>query len=208
MTILEVALHLIEQYGYFGLFTSMALGIIGLPIPDETILTFAGYLVSQNDLQLIPTIISSFFGSISGISISFFLGRTLGIRFLYKRGHFFHITESRLIKTKKWLEGYGSWVFLFGYFIPGIRHLTAIVAGSTKTNYSKFAFFAYSGGFLWSLTFVLLGYSVGKKWMVIIEQVHNHILLIAFIVLILLIIYFIVKTKVSNRKINSNTRSK
>lgn len=195
MTIQEVALHLIEQYGYFGLFISMALGIIGLPIPDETILTFAGYLVSQKDLLLIPTIISSFLGSISGISISFILGRTLGIKLLIKRSRYFHITESRLDKTKKWLEGYGSWVFLFGYFILGIRHLTAIIAGSTKTKYSKFAFFAYLGGFLWSLTFVLLGYSVGKKWMVIIEQVHNHLLLIAFIVLILLIIYFIVKTK-------------
>ncbi len=178
----------------------MALGIIGLPIPDETILTFAGYLVSQKDLLLIPTIISSFLGSISGISISFLIGRTIGLSFLHKHGFFFHITQSKLDTAKKWLERYGSWLFLFGYFIPGIRHLTAIVAGSTKINFSKYALFAYTGGLLWTLSFVILGYTVGNKWMPVIEQIHNHILIIALVVLILLLVYFIIKNKVSNKK--------
>jgi membrane protein DedA with SNARE-associated domain len=190
-------LSLVREYGYLGLFISMALGIFGLPIPDETILTFAGYLVSQKDLILIPTILSSFLGSITGISISFFLGHTLGIRALNKGRSLLHITEKHLDKTKKWLEGYGSWVILFGYFIPGVRHITAIIAGSTKTKYSKFAFFAYVGGFLWSITFILLGYSVGNKWMEIIEQIHKHILLITFIIISVLVVYFIVKAKLS-----------
>ena len=83
----------------------MALGIIGIPIPDESILTLAGYLVFQKDLMLIPTILSSFLGSITGISISFFLGHTLGIKALNKGGSLLHITENHLDKTKKWLEG-------------------------------------------------------------------------------------------------------
>ena len=178
----------------------MALGIIGLPIPDETILTFAGYLVSQNDLKLIPTILSSFLGSVSGITISFFLGHTLGIRVVNKLGHIFHITEKNLDKTKKWLEGYGSWVFFFGYFMPGLRHLTALTAGSTKTNYFKFAAFAYTGGFLWSITFILIGYLVGMKWMDIIMEIHNHIVATMLIILLLLIYYFIFRTIKSDRK--------
>lgn len=178
----------------------MALGIIGLPIPDETILTFSGYLVFTKDLQLIPTIISALLGSLTGITVSFFIGRKLGVRFLHKHGLFFHITESKLIKTKLWLEGYGSWMFVFGYFIPGVRHLTAIVAGSTQIKYSKFALFAYMGGFLWSLTFILLGYYVGKKWMIITEQIHNNILVITFIVLLLLILYFIFRVKLYKNK--------
>jgi membrane protein DedA with SNARE-associated domain len=81
--------------------------------------------------------------------------------------------------------------------MPGIRHLTTIIAGGTKTNYSKFAFFASLGGFLWSITFILKGYLVGNKWMGIIEQIHMHILLITFVIIFLLIVYFIVKTKLS-----------
>jgi membrane protein DedA with SNARE-associated domain len=149
----------------------MTLSIIGIPIPGESILTFAGYLAFQKDLHLIPTIISAFLGSLTGITISFFLGRILSEKLLHKRGAFFSITESRLIKTKKWLEGYGSWMFVFGYYIPGVRHFTAIFTGSTQIKYSKFALLASMGGFLWSLTFILFGYYLGKKWMTIITQI-------------------------------------
>lgn len=177
----------------------MALGIFGLPIPDETILTFAGYLVSQKVLQLIPTIIISFLGSISGISISFFIGHTFGLKILFKYGRFFHVTPDKLEKTKKWFEGYGSWLFLIGYFIPGVRHLTAIIAGSTDTKYSKFALFAYIGGLLWSVTFIFLGYIVGKNWMIVIEQVRKHILISVLIILMLLLFYFFIKNRLSNK---------
>lgn len=178
----------------------MALGIIGLPIPDETILTFAGYLISQNNLHFIPTLISSYLGSISGISISFLIGRKIGLGFLHKHGNFFHVTENKLKKTKAWFESYGEWLFLFGYFIPGVRHLTAIIAGSTDTKYSKFAIFAYSGGLIWSITFLVIGFTVGKKWNLVLEQIHKHILLAILIILILLIIYIIIRSIISGNK--------
>jgi membrane protein DedA with SNARE-associated domain len=179
----------------------MALGIVGLPIPDETILTFAGFLVYKKDLMLIPVIISSFLGSISGISISYLLGRTLGIKVITKAGRIFHITEKNLEKTRKWFEGYGSWVLFFGYFIPGIRHLTALTAGTTKTDYHKFAAFAYSGALVWSSTFILIGYYTGKNWMILLEQIRKHILAISLIIIFALIMYFLFK-KFWDRKKN------
>ncbi len=178
----------------------MSLGVIGLPIPDETILTFAGYLVSQNNLHLFPTILSSYLGSILGISISFLIGRTFGLNFLHKHGSFFHITEDRIHKTKKWFEGYGEWLFLFGYFIPGVRHLTAIIAGSASTKYSKFALFAYAGGLIWTVTFVTVGFTFGMQWNLVIEQIHKHIIIFVFILLTISIFYFVIKFKVLNKK--------
>lgn len=171
----------------------MALGIVGLPIPDETILTFSGYLISQNNLQLIPTIISAYLGSISGISISFFIGRKFGLNFLHKHGRLFHINDEKIQKTKNWFEGYGEWLFLFGYFIPGVRHLTALIAGSADTKYSKFALFAYTGGLIWSLTFIIIGFNVGVEWNNILENIHRHTLLIIGIIASLIILFFIVK---------------
>lgn len=178
----------------------MSLGIIGLPIPDETILTFAGYLVSKNNLHLIPTIFSAYLGSISGVSISFFIGRKFGLNILRKHGRFFHITDERIHKTKKWFESYGEWLFLFGYFIPGVRHLTALIAGSANTKYSKFALFAYTGGLIWSITFVTIGFNFGKQWNLVIEQIHNHIITFVFILLVLFIIYMSIKIKFFSKK--------
>ena len=39
--------ELIAHYGYFGIIIALAGGIVGLPIPDEFLLTFVGYNVSK-----------------------------------------------------------------------------------------------------------------------------------------------------------------
>jgi membrane protein DedA with SNARE-associated domain len=171
----------------------MALGIIGLALPDETILSFAGYLASKNHLQLLPTLIASFTGTISGISISFFIGRKYGGKLIDKFGRLFHITEEKLDHTNKWLKIYGNWLFFFGYFIPVVKHLTAITAGSTKVKYSIFALYAYAGGLVWSFTFVLLGYFFGKKSAIIVERIHGNILLIILTGLLILVFWFLYK---------------
>src|SRR5207249_3561266 len=39
----EIALHWIGQYGYAGIFSLLIFGIVGLPVPDEWLLTFSGF---------------------------------------------------------------------------------------------------------------------------------------------------------------------
>jgi len=92
----------------------MALGIIGLPIPDETILTFAGYLVSQNKLHLLPTVISSFLVSICGISISFIIGKTIGLRFLHRMAVISILLKTDYIKPKHGLKVMENGCFCLG----------------------------------------------------------------------------------------------
>ena len=45
---MDVIFTWIVQYGYLVLFGLLMFGIVGLPISDETLLTFAGYLISSN----------------------------------------------------------------------------------------------------------------------------------------------------------------
>lgn len=154
----------IGQYGYLGIFLFLVLGIVGAPIPDETLLTFAGYLSFRGELHLPSAVAAAFAGSICGISVSYVLGRTGGV-FLAKRyGRFVRLTADHLEDARQWLAGRGRWALLFGYFIPGVRHLTAYAAGTSNLRYPIFAAFAYTGGLLWTVTFVTLGYVFGKEW--------------------------------------------
>ena len=66
------------KYSYLAIYVLLTTGIVGLPVPDETILTLLGYLVSKNELILFPTIAVAFLGSISGITISY--SRNTGIK--------------------------------------------------------------------------------------------------------------------------------
>ena len=71
---METLSQWVFHYGYAGIFFLLVLGIVGLPIPDETLLTFAGYLVFRNHLKLTPVYAAAFLGSICGITISYGLG--------------------------------------------------------------------------------------------------------------------------------------
>ena len=59
----ETILRWVTEYGYIGIFSLLALGILGAPIPDEGVLAFAGYLVYEGKLQLFP-MAAAFFGSV------------------------------------------------------------------------------------------------------------------------------------------------
>lgn len=86
---------LLTRYGYVEIFVALALGIIGLPIPDEVLLTYVGYNIFQG--QLYPfALLSAFLGATSGITISYVIGSKLGLPFLKKIGPKIHITSDRL----------------------------------------------------------------------------------------------------------------
>lgn len=75
---MELAKELISQYGYFAIFGMLVLGIVGLPIPDEVMMTFVGYLSSIHILNYEMCLLISFSGAISGMLISYFLGKKIG----------------------------------------------------------------------------------------------------------------------------------
>jgi membrane protein DedA with SNARE-associated domain len=72
----------VSQYGYLGIFSLLVAGIVGLPVPDETLLAFAGYLVYRRILYPAPTIAAALLGTLCGITVSYTLGRTAGLGLL------------------------------------------------------------------------------------------------------------------------------
>lgn len=154
----------LTEYGYPGLFALLVLGIVGLPVPDETLLTFAGYLVFKQTLAFPATLAAAFLGTTCGITVSYGLGRSLGPAAVRTFGSFFRITPAHLDRVQAWYRRRGRYALVFGYFVPGIRHLVAFVAGSARLPWPVFALFAYAGGLLWSTTFISLGYGFGEEW--------------------------------------------
>src|ERR1051326_5662774 len=134
----------ISTYGYPAIFVLLVFGIVGLPVPDETLLTFTGYLIYSGHLKLVPAFLAAFGGSACGITISYILGRTFGISLIHRYGKNIHLTEARIQYAHNWFERVGRWGLTFGYFIPGVRHFTAYAAGMSNLEPHIFAVFAYS----------------------------------------------------------------
>ncbi len=165
--------HFVAQYGYAAIFCLLMLGIVGPLIPDETILVLAGIAIHRGTLAWPGTLGAAYAGSVCGISLSYALGRA-GCGFVMRRvpAHYVELVKDYFLR-------YGRWTLCFGYFVVGVRHFTALVAGLSKMPLPGFALFAYSGGLVWVSAFLALGYFVGDQWEKWARYLHGGFLVAA-----------------------------
>ena len=182
--------HWVAHYGGFALFGLLVFGIVGLPIPDETLLVLSGYLIFRGTLNPLGTWLGALLGSMCGITCSYMIGRTVGVGFIHSRfGKWLHITEARIQKIHDWFYHLGHWALFLGYFVPGVRHFTAMVAGTSCLEYRPFALFAYSGACVWVTSFMALGYFLGDNWERVYEVIHRNLTEAAIIAIALIAVY-------------------
>ena len=172
----NAVLHWVATYGYFAIFTLLVFGIVGVPVPDEFLLTGCGFLIFRGSLHPIPAFVSALAGSMCGITFSYILGRTIGWKLLHSRlGRWLHVRDDQIQWIHDWFRRIGHWALMLGYFVPGVRHFTAIVAGTSKLEYPGFAIFAYAGAVLWVSTFLFVGYHFGAQWEDILRVIERHL---------------------------------
>jgi membrane protein DedA with SNARE-associated domain len=183
----------IAQYGYGAIFGLLVFGIVGLPVPDETLLTFTGYLVFTGHLSLPLAFAAALAGSGCGITISYTLGRVFGLKLIHRYGRYLRIREDHINKAHAWFERVGHWGLTFGYFIPGVRHVTAYAAGISNLESHQFALYAYSGAVLWVSTFIGLGYFLGERWEAVEKNIHRYAVIFTIGAAILIAAWFLWK---------------
>jgi len=201
--------HLLAEspHAYLALYILLTLGIAGIPLPDEIMLSFVGYNAYKGNLHLIPSILAAFLGSASGLTISYILGRVLGYPVIVRYGRYFLITPEKLDRAHNWFQRRGKWTLIFSIFIPSIRHILAIAAGTSKMSLKSFGFFAYLGALLWTSTFILFGFFLGKQypkleksWRHLSYQMHLIILIVVGSAIALFLLYLILRKIAQMRK--------
>ncbi|MBD0408427.1 DedA family protein [Bacillus siamensis] len=158
---MELVQQLISDYGYIAIFLMLTLGIIGLPIPDEVMMTLVGYFAHIKVLNYELSILISFIGALLGMIISYFIGRKAGRPFINKFGKWVGLKEKRMEKVDRWMKKYGPYTIILGYFIPGIRHVTCYFSGIGRMDFKTYLCFAAIGAFLWCFIFITIGKFIG-----------------------------------------------
>ncbi|WP_284140781.1 MULTISPECIES: DedA family protein [unclassified Virgibacillus] len=186
---MSVWYELIGQYGYIGIFSLLTLGIVGLPVPDEVLLAYLGYVTSIGTMNFSLTFIVALLGSICGISVSYLLGMKLGEPFIKKYGSRFFLSEKTIQRVNRLFHRYGPIVLIGSYFIPGIRHVAAYIGGISRYSFKRFALFGYMGAFLWVMLFLALGNGLGANWDIITSFMHKYMWGFIFFLMISLFIF-------------------
>ena len=136
---------------------------MGLPLPEDIPLLFAGLLSSQGVLCLEIMIPLTFLAVVGADSILYFLGRTYGHHVprlpLLRR----FLSTARLERAQLAFHEHGGKTLFVARFLPGIRAPVFFTAGIFKIPYWKFLAFDGSAAAISVPLLVLIAYFGGQN---------------------------------------------
>jgi membrane protein DedA with SNARE-associated domain len=163
-TVAQWCTAVISALGYPGIIVLMTLESMVFPLPSEMIMPFAGFLAGQGVFSFWPVVIFSVIGSLLGSLISYAIGFFLGRGFIVRYGRFFLLHEADLVWAEGWFARRGAVTILIGRFIPVVRHIISIPAGTAKMNVWKFLAYTGIGAAFWNAFLTWCGYELGERW--------------------------------------------
>ncbi len=173
--IIDLFLHLdkhlteiISQYGtwtYLILFLVIFIetGVVVMPfLPGDSLLFAAGALAAnpENNLNVVLLMLLLFIAAFLGDTLNYTIGDYLGPK-VFRRDYRF-LKREYLLQTQAFYDKHGGKTIIFARFIPIIRTFAPFVAGVGTMKYSKFISYNIIGGFLWVVTFTMIGYFLGN----------------------------------------------
>jgi membrane protein DedA with SNARE-associated domain len=151
-------LHLISRYGYLTVFFGVTLEGAGVPLPGETVLIAAGVLVHRGVLDFGGALFSGILGTVVGNQIGYWVGRFGGRAFVLRWGRYALITTERLGRAEAFFARHGGSAVFLSRFVVGLRVFGALVAGTSRMPWVRFALYNLLGGTVWATAAVSLGY--------------------------------------------------
>lgn len=155
---------LVNTVGYLGVwfmvFAESGL-FIGFFLPGDSLLFTAGFLASQNYLNIYTLAIGSFVAAVLGDALGYLFGRKVGPA-IFKKEDSFWFHRSHLEKARAFYEKHGGKTIIIARFMPIVRTFAPILAGVGEMSYLKFASYNVVGAALWGIGLAFLGYFLGS----------------------------------------------
>jgi membrane protein DedA with SNARE-associated domain len=155
---------LIHAYGLWVLFAMVFLESAGVPLPGETVLISAAlYAGSTHRFTLAAVIAVAFAAAVSGDTLGYAIGRTLGTSALARYGRHVGLTGQRLATGERLFRRHGGKIVFFGRFVALLRVLVALLAGANHMPWPRFAAMNALGGLAWASLFAGAAYAYGDR---------------------------------------------
>lgn len=139
--------------------------VLGIFFPGDSLLFTVGITAAAANLNIHLAVFTICLGAIVGDTCNYLTGRFVGERMFSTHARIFK--RAYLVKTKEFLEEYGTKAIIFSRFIAFVRTLTPFVAGISKMNYTKFVTLGIISAIIWSFSitytvYFFSGYSIVK----------------------------------------------
>ncbi|MBJ7472607.1 MAG: DedA family protein [Solirubrobacteraceae bacterium] len=147
--------------GLFTLFLLVLADSLGVPAPGDTALLAAGALAAEGRLPLVPVIAVATAAAIVGDSIVYWVGRRGGRRVLQREGRWASHRHAALARADRFYAQYGLLAVFFTKFIPGVRAVGPLVAGTAEMPWIPFVLVNAAACAAWTTLAAVAGYALG-----------------------------------------------
>lgn len=154
----------IAGLGYPGLFLMMVGESMIFPVPSEVVMPFAGYLVWLGRFGMVEVLAVSLAGSIVGSLLSYELGRRGGRPLVERYGPYFLVGHKELEWTDRFFARHGATAVFISRFIPAVRHVISIPAGTARMPMRTFLPATILGALGWNAFLAFAGFELGPRW--------------------------------------------
>lgn len=150
-------------WGAPGVFVAMVIEGLGLPFPGDAVLAFYGFLAAQGRMHLGGLWLFGTAGYVTGAGMAFWASRRFGARFVHGIGGRLALLSDRgMSRTTRLMGRWGPWILAPGRFLPGVRSVSAYVAGLSGMDWRPFVLYTGIGAGLWCTAWVGAGYWFGE----------------------------------------------
>ncbi len=152
----------IFSYGLAFLFALLeTMVVVGFFVPGSTAILFLGAFSAMGYLDIKLLFLFAVVGAVVGDNFNYFVGRKYGSR--YFENGFWILTKSRFLKAKKFFNKHGVKSVFLGRFIPSIKEVVPLIAGTLKMDKKKFFLWNFLGAVGWGAEWLFLGYIFGSS---------------------------------------------
>lgn len=204
-TVSNLAVRFLDATGYAGAAVLMALESMIAPVPSEAVMPFVGFLVSDGKWHLGAAVLATSAGSLIGSLLSYCMGYYGGRPFVLKVGRYLLLDRHDL----EWTEAFfmrrrGTATLFVSRFIPVIRHLISIPAGTGRMPLASFVAATGIGATLWNSFLLVLGIKLREHWTLV--QTYSHQVDVVVVILLLAVCMWYVRSRLPGRRKPASTR--
>lgn len=193
------AIRCLETSGYLGASFLMALESMIAPIPSEAVMPFVGFLVADGKWNLWLAVLATSTGSIIGSLASYLMGYYGGKPLVLKVGKYLLLDEHDLAMTEAFFNRRsGRWTIFISRFVPVVRHLISVPAGTGKMPIGPFLIATLVGATLWNSFLLGCGMKLREHWTLV--QTYSHQVDIVVVLVLLAGGTWFVKARIGARR--------
>lgn len=137
---------------------------MGIPVPEDITLLFAGLLASNEKISLSGAMIAGLAGVLVGDSALFMLGRKFGRRVFSLPGLRRVFTPDRLASAELRIRKHGPFICFVARFLPGVRSAIFAMSGALGVRRSTFLMLDGLAATLSVPLWVYVGYWFGDNF--------------------------------------------